>query len=106
MELRAWLTASHTSIKAFARDVKVERAMIYRYFLGTVPRARVIRRIEILTEGAVSAQDFYANAVRRMDSQAAMACEPASIAIPEDMLAAGFAQAGMDHAVARPASMT
>ena len=66
MELRQWLTESNTSIKGFARTVKVERAMIYRYFLGTIPRARTIRRIEIVTGGAVTAQDFYASALHQM----------------------------------------
>jgi hypothetical protein len=33
--------------------------MIYRYFRGAMPRARTIRRIELLTDGAVTAQDFY-----------------------------------------------
>ena len=67
MHLRAWLTETNTSIKALARAVPVERAMIYRYFQGTIPRARTIRRIEIITGGAVTAQDFYASALRQMD---------------------------------------
>jgi hypothetical protein len=71
MHLKSWLADTDTSIKGFARKVKVERAMIYRYFSGTLPRARTIRRIEILTEGAVTAQDFYASAVERMNGAAA-----------------------------------
>lgn len=71
MQLKDWLATSNTSIKAFARAVNVERAMIYRYFLGTIPRARIIHRIEGLTGGAVTAQDFYATAVRRMEVPAA-----------------------------------
>ena len=66
MELKQWLTETNTSIKGFARTVKVERAMIYRYFLGTIPRARTIRKIEIITGGAVTAQDFYASALQQM----------------------------------------
>ena len=71
MLLKDWLTSTDTSIKAFARKVKVERAMIYRYFAGTIPRARTIRRIELITEGAVTAQDFYVSAVQRMNGAAA-----------------------------------
>jgi hypothetical protein len=71
MQLKSWLAGTDTSIKAFARKVEVERAMIYRYFSGTVPRARMIRRIEIVTEGAVTAQDFYACALERMNGAAA-----------------------------------
>jgi hypothetical protein len=41
--------------------------MIYRYFTGTLPRAKTIQRIEILTDGAVTAQDFYACALERMN---------------------------------------
>jgi hypothetical protein len=67
MQLKSWLAGTDTSIKAFARKVKVERAMIYRYFTGTLPRARTMQRIEILTEGAVTAQDFYACALERMN---------------------------------------
>jgi hypothetical protein len=70
MQLRDWLTATDHSIKAFARKVKVERAMIYRYFSGTIPRAQTIRRIEVITDGAVTAQDFYASAVQRMNGAA------------------------------------
>jgi hypothetical protein len=70
MYLREWLTATDTSIKAFARQVKVERAMIYRYFMGTIPRAQTIRRIEMITDGAVTAQDFYTSAVLRMNGAA------------------------------------
>jgi len=63
MQLRDWLKSSSFSIKSFAEEVKVERAMIYRYFTGAIPRAHTIRRIEVLTNGAVRAQDFYDNAV-------------------------------------------
>jgi hypothetical protein len=63
MKLRDWLKASNVSIKSFAEEVKVERAMVYRYFTGAMPRARTIRRIELLTDGAVTAQDFYDNAM-------------------------------------------
>jgi hypothetical protein len=72
MQLRDWLTTSHTSIKAFARRVKVERAMIYRYFAGTIPRAKTIHRIEVFTGGAVTAQDFYIRAVQRMNGTVAV----------------------------------
>ena len=72
MHLRAWLTETNTSIKALARAVPVERAMIYRYFQGTIPRARTIRRIEIITGGAVTAQDFYTSALRQMNEPGTM----------------------------------
>jgi hypothetical protein len=64
MRLQDWLDASGSSIKSFAATVKVERAMIYRYFAGAIPRAQTIWRIEMLTNGAVTAQDFYDNALR------------------------------------------
>jgi hypothetical protein len=44
--------------------------MIYRYFMGTIPRAQTIRRIEMITDGAVTAQDFYTSAVLRMNGTA------------------------------------
>ena len=98
MELRTWLTHSNTSIKAFARAVNVERAMIYRYFLGTVPRARVIHRIETLTGGAVTAQDFHANAVRRMDGLAVAMPPPEIPAAMPEMSVGAFAPMPMDQA--------
>jgi hypothetical protein len=67
MQLKSWLIDTDTSIKTFARKVQIERAMIYRYFSGAIPRAKTIRRIEILTGGAVTAQDFYACALERMN---------------------------------------
>jgi len=90
MELRHWLSESNTSIKGFARAVKVERAMIYRYFLGTIPRARTIRRIEIATGGAVTAQDFYASAVHRMSQppSPSIGHAPMPHPLPEPMLGA------------------
>lgn len=65
MKLRDWLRASNVSIKSFAQEVRVERVMVYRYFTGAMPRARTIRRIELLTDGAVTAQDFYDNAIKQ-----------------------------------------
>jgi hypothetical protein len=38
--------------------------MLYRYFTGSIPRAERMHRIEKLTNGAVTAQDFYENAMR------------------------------------------
>ena len=64
MRLREWLNASTFSVKSFAETLGVERAMVYRYFTGAIPRARTIRRIELLTNGAVTAQDFYETAVQ------------------------------------------
>jgi transcriptional regulator with XRE-family HTH domain len=63
MQLADWLRIKNVSIKAFSEKVRVERTMIYRYFSGSVPRARTIQRIEELTAGAVTAQDFYLNAM-------------------------------------------
>lgn len=63
MQLRDWLKASNVSIKSFSEEIRVERAMVYRYFTGAMPRANTIRRIELLTDGAVTAQDFYDNAL-------------------------------------------
>jgi len=77
MQLRDWLTTSHTSIKGFARRIKVERAMVYRYFSGTIPRAKTIHRIEVFTGGAVTAQDFYICAVQRMNET--IATPPADV---------------------------
>jgi predicted transcriptional regulator len=64
MRLRDWLTESDFSVKSFAKEVKVERAMVYRYFTGAIPRTRTMRRIELVTNGAVTAQDFYDTAVQ------------------------------------------
>ena len=68
MQLREWLRASGFTVKSFAERVDVERAMIYRYFTGAIPRTDTIRRIEQLTNGAVRAQDFYDNAVSGADT--------------------------------------
>lgn len=108
MQLKHWLANSDTSIKAFARAVNVERAMIYRYFLGTVPRARVIRRIEIITEGAVTAQDFYTTAMQRLDDLAAQSPEPAPAVPPEvpaEVMAGSFGGSRIEHAPTQPAAM-
>ena len=67
MRLRDWLKTSNISIKSFAREVKVERAMVYRYFTGAMPRARTMRRIDLLTNGSVTAQDFYHTAMEHRD---------------------------------------
>jgi hypothetical protein len=82
MQLRDWLTKSHTSIKGFARRIKVERAMVYRYFAGTIPRAKTIRRIEVFTDGAVTAQDFYIRAVQRMNGTVATPAAGGHILVP------------------------
>ena len=65
MRLHDWLKQSKFSVKGFAQEVQVERAMVYRYFTGAVPRVSRIRRIEAITNGAVTAQDFYDNAMQR-----------------------------------------
>jgi hypothetical protein len=62
MQLRDWITSTGISVQSFAAKLNVQRAMIYRYFTGTIPRATTMRRIEMLTRGAVKAADFYANA--------------------------------------------
>ena len=94
MHLRAWLTETNTSIKALARAVPVERAMIYRYFQGTIPRARTIRRIEIITGGAVTAQDFYASALRQMNEPGTL--DQAPRPAPSSGAATGAASGAMD----------
>ncbi|MBV9655853.1 MAG: hypothetical protein JOZ42_14960 [Acetobacteraceae bacterium] len=76
MQLREWLTRSGCSVKGFARTIGVERAMVYRYFGGAVPRAKIIRRIDIVSEGAVTAQDFYENAMRQEAARVACASLP------------------------------
>ena len=93
MHLRAWLTETNTSIKALARAVPVERAMIYRYFQGTIPRARTIRRIEIITGGAVTAQDFYTSALRQMNEPGTM--DQAPRPAPSSGAATGAIAAGV-----------
>jgi predicted transcriptional regulator len=65
MKLREWLKTSETSIRSFARKANVERAMVYRYMSGAMPRPRTMQRIELLTDGAVTAQDFYDNAMEQ-----------------------------------------
>jgi hypothetical protein len=71
MQLHDWLKQSKFSVKRFAREVQVERAMVYRYFAGAVPRVSTIRHIEAITNGAVTARDFYDNAMqRRLDVSA------------------------------------
>lgn len=37
MRLRDWLNESKFSVKSFAKEVRVERAMVYRYFTGLYP---------------------------------------------------------------------
>lgn len=59
MLLREWLTESNKPIAAFAKELRVERVMIYRYFAGTIPRVATLRRIEALTGGKVTVTDFY-----------------------------------------------
>lgn len=64
MLLHEWIKQSRFSVRSFAKAVNVERAMLYRYFAGSIPRTHTIHRIELLTDGAVTAQDFYQNAMR------------------------------------------
>lgn len=64
MRLQNWLEQSKRSVSGFAREVQVERAMVYRYFTGAVPRVGIIRRVEKITNGAVTFQDFYDNATQ------------------------------------------
>jgi hypothetical protein len=66
MPLRSWLQTSGTTVVAFSRQIGVERCMVYRYFTGAMPRLRTMRRIELLTGGAVTAQDFYEVAMTRL----------------------------------------
>jgi hypothetical protein len=70
MRLREWIKTSGVSIQSFAQEIDVERAMVYRYFSGSIPRARTLRRIEILTQGAVTAQDFYMTAIQKAEVDA------------------------------------
>ena len=65
MQLSDWLKQSKFSVSRFARQVQVERVMVYRYIAGAVPRVSTIRRIEAITNGAVTARDFYDNAMQR-----------------------------------------
>ena len=65
MQLFDWIKAERVSISQFSRNIGVERVMVYRYFGGSVPRAKIIRRIEKITRGRVTAQDFYENALAR-----------------------------------------
>jgi predicted transcriptional regulator len=65
MQLFDWIKAQNVSISQFSRNIGVERVMVYRYFAGSVPRFEIIRRIEKITRGKVTAQDFYVNALAR-----------------------------------------
>jgi hypothetical protein len=65
MQLFDWVRSQNVSISQLSRNIGVERAMIYRYFAGAIPRTSTIRRIEKITRGKVTAQDFYLNALAR-----------------------------------------
>ena len=45
MQLRDWLKSTDTSIATFAAQLKIERAMVYRYFAGAVPRVLTMRQL-------------------------------------------------------------
>lgn len=61
MKLSAWLTESGTSDTDFARRIGVSRQTVWRYTDdGRVPKRSVMERIRTATNGAVTADDFFA----------------------------------------------
>lgn len=62
MQLRAYLDENGISTAAFAAQIKVSSAALYRYMSGErIPRRPVLERIVGLTGGAVRADDFYSS---------------------------------------------
>lgn len=60
MLLADWLKAENLTQKAAARRANIDPRVFHRYVAGTrVPDARAMRALYILTEGAVTANDFY-----------------------------------------------
>ena len=65
MQLYDWIKLNNVPISHVSETICVGRAMVYRYFAGVIPRKKIIQRVEIMTRGAVTAQDFYINAVAK-----------------------------------------
>jgi transcriptional regulator with XRE-family HTH domain len=64
MQLRTYLDEKGISPAAFAAQIPVSGAALYRYMAGErIPRRAILERITHLTRGAVSASDFYAGVV-------------------------------------------
>jgi predicted transcriptional regulator len=64
MQLRSYLDENGISPAAFAAQIPVSGAALYRYMAGErIPRRAVLEKIIHLTGGAVGAADFYAGVV-------------------------------------------
>jgi hypothetical protein len=60
MDLRSYLDASNTPIAAFAAKVGVTPQAIHRYIAGErLPKREVMLRINVVSDGAISANDFF-----------------------------------------------
>jgi transcriptional regulator with XRE-family HTH domain len=60
MTLHEYLKSKKLTQYAFADLIKVSQAAVYRYVNGLrIPEEEVMPRIYVVTNGAVSANDFY-----------------------------------------------
>lgn len=62
MTLKDWLAENDITVPDFARKIRVKAAKTaYRYINGErIPNSRIMTRITAATNGAVTANDFYA----------------------------------------------
>jgi hypothetical protein len=59
MTLNQFLADTNTSRAEFARQIGVKWVSVDRYCTGRVPEAKVMERIIAVTDGRVTANDFF-----------------------------------------------
>jgi len=60
MKLADWLTENELSQTAFAQKIGSSQSQVARFAAGTrMPRKQTMRKIKLVTGGAVTANDFY-----------------------------------------------
>lgn len=62
MELHEWLNANHISTEEFADRIGVSAGGVRKWRYGErLPRPKAMKRIAEATDGAVTANDFFAS---------------------------------------------
>ena len=60
MRLEEWLKSQKMTTGQFAKKIGVSRSQVHKYlYEGAIPRPEILRRIFIVTNKAVTANDFY-----------------------------------------------
>ncbi len=60
MKLAKWIKNQNITIPAFAKEIGKNRSLVHKYVYGkAIPKQDAMVKIYQLTQGAVSANDFY-----------------------------------------------